>query len=480
MRKIFALFLLLPLTSLAGVTLNDVHSQLNETEVREFSQPENLAELKSAVLKARKLKLPISISGGKHSMGGQQFGQGTYHINLSRFNRVVSLNEKKGIVEVESGIQWPELVDWLIQNQKGKAKPWGIRQKQTGADKLSIGGALSSNIHGRGLKMGPMIGDVESFTLIDAQGRVRNCSRKENPELFRLAIGGYGLFGVIGTVKVRLMKRTKLEREVVLATTEEIIGLVEKNTQSGFLYGDFQFSTDSGSEDFLRKGVFSSYRELADSEEVPNDGKELNPEQWKQLYYLAHAEKSQAYKMYTQYYLSTNGQRYWSDLHQMSVYIDDYHLDLDKKLNSKSKGTEMISEVYVPREKLREFMERARQDFLDHKVNLIYGTVRFIEKDKESFLSWAKDRYATIVFNFHVDHDNEGLEKVKADFVRLIDRALSFQGSYFLTYHRWARKDQLLQAYPQFPEFMRLKRRYDPKEVFQSEWYRHQKQLLGL
>jgi hypothetical protein len=29
------------------------------------------------------------------------------------------------------------------------------------------------------------------------------------------------------------------------------------------------------------------------------------------------------------------------------------------------------------------------------------------------------------------------------------------------------------------PEFLRLKRRYDPDERFQSEWYRHHVSLLG-
>src|SRR5690606_11385550 len=113
------------------------------------------------------------------SMGGQQFGTDTVHLNMSRFNKVIALDSEKGIVEVESGIQWPELVEWLIANQKNSPKKWGIRQKQTGADRLSIGGALSTNIHGRGLKMRPMIDDVESFTLIDAEGNIKNCSRTE-------------------------------------------------------------------------------------------------------------------------------------------------------------------------------------------------------------------------------------------------------------------------------------------------------------
>ena len=42
------------------------------------------------------------------------------------------------------------------------------RLEKDGADRLSIGGALSANAHGRSLTLQPMVGDVESFELIDA------------------------------------------------------------------------------------------------------------------------------------------------------------------------------------------------------------------------------------------------------------------------------------------------------------------------
>src|SRR5207247_846844 len=100
--------------------------------------------------------------------------------------------------------QWPELIDYLWRTQAAAERPWAIVQKQTGADRLSIGGALSANIHGRGLTFKPIIQDVEAFTLVDASGDVHTCSRRDNPELFRLAVGGYGLFGLIGSVPLRL------------------------------------------------------------------------------------------------------------------------------------------------------------------------------------------------------------------------------------------------------------------------------------
>ena len=48
--------------------------------------------------------------------------------------------------------------------------------------------------------------------------------------------------------------------------------------------------------------------------------------------YLSHADTRRAYEAYASYYLSTSGQRYWSDTHQLSVYLDDYHAELDRRL----------------------------------------------------------------------------------------------------------------------------------------------------
>ena len=125
---------------------------------------------------------------------------------------------------------------------------------------MSIGGALAANAHGRGLRFKPMIADVESFTLVNAQGKVLTCSRKENRELFRLAIGGYGLFGVIAEVKLRLMPRTKLERTVDVIEVADLVPAVEKRIADGYMYGDFQFDINPRSEHFLTRGVFSTYK----------------------------------------------------------------------------------------------------------------------------------------------------------------------------------------------------------------------------
>ncbi|HEX2060978.1 MAG TPA: hypothetical protein VHK90_09575, partial [Thermoanaerobaculia bacterium] len=104
-------------------------------------------------------------------------------------------------------------------------------------------------------------------------------------------------------------------------------------------------------------------------------------------------------------------------------------------------------------------------------------TVRLIERDDETALPWARDRYACVIFNLHVEHGNT--ERSADDFRALIDLALARGGSYFLTYHRWARREQVESAYPRFAAFLREKLRIDTRERFTSDWYRHYKAMFA-
>ncbi|HUP62815.1 MAG TPA: FAD-binding oxidoreductase [Thermoanaerobaculia bacterium] len=466
--------------------VNDVHSQINSTYVSRIRRPRSVDELRRLM---GSTSGDFSIAGGRHAMGGQQFAEHTTLLDTTAMTHVLGLDEHSGVVDVEAGIQWPELV------AQSSSSTWGIRQKQTGADRLSLGGALAANVHGRGLTMKPIIGDVESFVLLDPGGEAIECSRTKNQELFAYVIGGYGLFGVVASVRLRLSPRQKVRRVVELETIENLMRRFDERIAAGFLYGDFQFSINHSSENFLRKGVFSCY------EPVPGDTPihaqaELKPEDWMRLLQLAHADKEQAFERYAGYYLSTNGQVYLSDQHQLSFYPDDYHRTLDPLLRradvpsasrgrtrrppSNSRATEMITELYVPRTRLAELMQAAAEELRRRQTNVVYGTVRLIERDDESFLAWAKQPYACVIFNLHFAHDPAGMARAADDFRALIDLALAREGSYFLTYHRWARREQVERAYPQFHAFLKAKQRFDPRQRFQSEWYRHYARMFAL
>jgi len=344
---------------------------------------------------------------------------------------------------------------------------------------MSIGGALAANIHGRGLRLRPIIGDIESFDLVDATGALVHCSRTTNAELFSLAIGGYGLFGVIARVTLRLTRRHKVERSVSIADIDNLPALFKERITDGFEYGDFQFATSATSEEFLRSGVFSCYRPVADDRTIPENQIELRNADWERLLWLAHVDKSAAFAEYARYYMSTDQQVYWSDTHQLASYADGYHNSIDRRRDVPVKGSEMISELYVRRSDLPAFMRTVRDEARRYDIDIIYGTIRLIEQDTESVLAWARESWACIVFNLHVDHCPAGIQKAQADFRRLIDCAADLGGSYYLTYHRWATREQIERCHPRMREFLDRKREYDPKALFTSDWYEHHIRLLG-
>src|SRR6184192_4358819 len=475
-----ALFALAPRVfaeSKREIWVNDVHSQLNRTRVRELLVPRNRDELAEIVRSASRKAVPVSVSGFRHSMGGQQFATDGICIDIRDLAHVLNFDRERGLIEAEAGIQWPELIRAYLDLQRDSAKQWGIAQKQTGADTFTLGGSLSSNVHGRGLAMKPLISNIESFTLINADGKPIRCSRDENTELFRLAIGGYGLFGLIDSVTLRLVPRQKLRRVVEIIHADDLPKRFEERIAQKFLYGDFQFLVDEKSPDFLQRGVFSCYEPIDEHEPIVAK-KELRDDDWLELLRLAYTDREKAFERYSDYYLSTNGQTYWSDTSQLGAYLPNYAQKIREQIGGEESSL-IITEIYVPRTDLPEFLALAAELLRSNHTIVIYGTVRLIEKDDESFLAWAKQSYACIIFNLLTFHTPEGIEASARSFRGLIDLGIARGGSYYLTYHTFAKLEQLVACYPQFKQFLDLKRKYDPAERFQSDWYRYYRKLFA-
>jgi FAD/FMN-containing dehydrogenase len=454
--------------------VNDVHSELNPTWVKEIVRPSTIDELRRTVAEAATRGESFSICGTRHAMGAQQFLADGVVVDMTGLDRVVSMDHERGLITMEAGMRWPALVSSYLDLQRAAAPDrlprWGIRQKQTGADELTVGGAIAANGHGRGLLMGPMVEDVEAFTIVTAEGDLVECSRTTNASLFGLAIGGYGLFGPMATITLRLSPRQLLRRNVRIIDIEDAPAAATRRIGEGFLYGDFQFDIDPSSPDFLTKGVFSCYEPIdGDTDEA---AKELSRDDWTKLLTLAHVDKRRAFALYAQHYIGTDGQTYWSDTHQLGVYIDGYHAAVDRELKSPHKCSEMITELYVPVDRGIDFLQAAAAKLTELEAEVIYGTIRLINKDKDTVLAWAQGRRVCVIFNLHVEHTPEGIERSGAAFRALIDLALERSGSFFLTYHRHATREQLLRGYPRLPEFLEAKRALDPRGLFTSEWHR--------
>jgi len=458
--------------------VNDVHTGLNPTRVERILRPASVAELRDLVRDCARHNKIISISGSRHAAGGQQFAEGSTLLDMRALVQVHDLNPTSGVLTVDSGIEWPELIRGYM-NLQGNDPLWGVRQKQGGADRMTLGGALAANAHGHGLGIPPIVADVEWIDLLTADGALQRCDRRKNKELFALAVGGYGLFGIITTVGLRLAPRRKLRRRVEKRTLAEALALIQRRTKAGAPYGYFQYDIAETSAEFLRAGILTTWEPAPENAAITAQSADLDEESLSRLLELAHYDRESAYRKYASFELDKDGFIEWSDLHQLSNYPAGYHKKIESRRDSIAPGADLILETYVPRNQLISFIEDARFLLQKSEIPLVYGTVRFIEKDTDTFLAWARKPYACVIFTPHVAYAEADMEKGRALCRQLEHFAVKRGGSFYLTYNRFATRSELSDAYPQFSDFLILKRRYDPNELFQSEWYRYNKKLYS-
>src|SRR5947209_7564695 len=189
----------------AGYT-DDV-SRLNRTQVAAIwdipSDPEKgEAGLREVLLKAQAAHLHVSIAGARHSMGGQTIYPGGIVVNMLPF-KGMTLDEDKGLLHVQAGAKWADVIPYLDRHGRSV----GVMQSD---NSFTVGGSLSVNCHGWQYGRPPIASTVEFFHLMKADGSVIACSRTQNRELFSLALGGYGLFGVILDADLRVVPNERL------------------------------------------------------------------------------------------------------------------------------------------------------------------------------------------------------------------------------------------------------------------------------
>jgi FAD/FMN-containing dehydrogenase len=98
-------------------------------------------------------------------------------------------------------------------------------------------------------------------------------------------------------------------------------------------------------------------------------------------------------------------------------------------------------------------------------------TVRDINEDHDTVLHYADKNMLSLVMLFSQTRDPKGEEKMSKLTQEIVAAALRHDGRYYLPYRLAATSEQFNEAYPQSKKFFELKRKYDPDELFQNEFY---------
>lgn len=190
--------------------VNDV-TQLNPVTVDRVVTPYTVEELQALV---RQHHGPISIGGGRYSMGGQTASEQTLHVDMRQLNRILRFDPPGKTITVEAGITWRAIQEVIDRHDLS------LQIMQSYAN-FTVGGSLSVNVHGRYIGHGPLIGSVQSITVILANGDRIHASPTEHKEIFYGCIGGYGGIGIIVEATLSLADNQSVKRRVDYMTVQD-------------------------------------------------------------------------------------------------------------------------------------------------------------------------------------------------------------------------------------------------------------------
>lgn len=146
--------------------------------------------------------------------------------STKRLNKFISFDRLNGIFECEAGVLLSDILEVIV--------PQGYFLCVTPGTKfITLGGAIASDVHGKNHHAEGCFSEcLLSFSLLNENNEVLNCSPVENADKYWATIGGMGLTGIILSAKFTLknIETAYIRQEKIKAENlDEIFKLFEES-----------------------------------------------------------------------------------------------------------------------------------------------------------------------------------------------------------------------------------------------------------
>ena len=453
-----------------GGTINDA-SCLNRTPVYGVVEVTSVETLREALSFARRNGLKVSVAGAKHSMGGHAFAANALVLDMRTFNRIV-LDKGKQIVTVQSGATWHD-----VQNALHPA--FALKAMQS-TDIFTVGGSISVNAHGMDHRTGSVGRTVTAMRVMLADGSIHTISRSEEPDLFGLIVGGYGLFGVIidADIEVTENRIYQSERRILdyrsfPSTFNEILS----DDRYALLYGHLSTAPQS----FLREMILYTYKEAeVPGATIPPLGEMTSVRLRRLVFNLSkHGPLAMRLKWWMEKYVEPRLENCPVSRNQalgegeacLVPRNEPMHDSVKYLKNDLKDETDILHEYFVPRDQFVPFVDGLRRISLANDAVLLNASVRIVHRE-DNFLTYAPTDMYAIVLYLNQRTDSKGAMKMETLTRQLVDLTVMLGGRFFLPYQLQYTPEQLQQSYPEIGAFFSAKKRYDPDGLFTNTFYR--------
>ncbi len=420
--------------------------------------PKNVDAIEQAVKTAATNKTNVTIKGAGKGVSVKNTLCDTTVIDLQGLNKILNLDISSKTITVQAGISWKEIQEYI--NPFGLA----VAAMQSYCD-FSVGGSIGVNAHGQDFRYAPVGSTVISMVIINAQGEKVTLSPTKNAELYHAVIGGYGLFGIITEVTLQLIDNTMLKKRVKVVNTKRHLDSLTQKTLANNNIALFSARFTIGSENFFDTMLTLTY----------HDTKKITTEKLKPLSSIKTYISQKLFGFLRDVPFVKNV-RLFVEKHLIELEVTKsrnnfMHFATDHLQETRSTHIDILQEYFIPLKDFKKFVDKAKVILQKNNVNLLNGTLRLVKKDTTSFLSYAPETCSALVLFISLENSKAAFEVAQLWTRELINAALECHGTFYLPYQCFATKEQVHAAYPQFDEFIKLKRQYDPQEIFVNDLY---------
>ncbi len=367
----------------------------------EYNEPKSFGELCDIVNDAVEKNQTIRTIGNGYSISDIGCTTGRL-ISLSYLNQILSVDLEKKLVRVEAGISISELNEKLAAYELALPNQAAITQ-------ISLGGALSTAVHGTG-HTGTLSSFLREIELVTADGALHKLSPNTDYDAFVAATVGLGSLGVIYAVTLQCDSLFYLRFTQEKATLEHILENCKALSDSNDFF-QFFWNTDSNNV------VINRWNRCE-----KNDSANCMP----------------SYKALSWYVIDAN----------------------DKDL---------FSEIAVPINSLPSVVDKIAELIQKYKAlgaKVTDLNVRFVEKDSHALLSPASDGPVAYIAFCILEED-----KYMAFYKDFEDNMMKFNGRPHWGKINFLNYEKTLELYgTNLERFVQIKKRFDPKGVFSNQF----------
>ncbi|MEM7598726.1 MAG: FAD-binding oxidoreductase [Pseudomonadota bacterium] len=435
----------------AGETLNDA-SQLSATPIHIHTRPQAhgdalidafRTELKAAKAEAR----PVNVGAARHSMGGQAIPRDGRAITVD--DAWIEVDTDNQTYRANGGARWSDVINTI--------DPMGFSPAvmQSNHD-FGIAATFSVNAHGWPVPYGPMGATVRSVRMVLPDGELVTASRTENTELFEMAMGGYGLVGLIVDMEVDMVPNQRLVPSFEAMPASDFpakFRAAVDDPDKPMAYGRLNIDRAH----FFEEALLASYAPSPDQTDIPAATGSGAVSHLASYIYRGQVGREGMKRL-----------RWWfeSDLGPMiaggstrNSLMNEPVVTLDDRDPTR---VDILHEYFVPFDAFDGFLEACREVIPNAFVEFLNVTLRFVDSDPTSLLAHSPTPRIAAVMSF----TQEMTARAEADHKRmtqeLIDRIIALGGTYYLPYRPHATVEQFTAAYPRAAEFAAKKRQIDP------------------